>query len=143
MDLYDSDPEYWNKQAEWRHQAYLISMYAPCFFLLVEICFNQINLHWKHISLQWIFTAIYLFVTAVFQLAGSSDIYVAGFDWNCIKGEISECTWGDLGNFFGLFLALQTGSYVIAVMVHLIKSKYCGCAPYRGGRLSESLLKNQ
>ena len=81
-------------------------MYAPCVFLLVEISMNQLNLHWKHMTLQWLFTAIYLFVTAILQLAGSTDIYVAGFDWNCIKGELSECTWNNLGYFFGKFLFL-------------------------------------
>ena len=140
MDQYDSDPASWNALARWRHDAYLMSMYAPCFFLLVEISVNQLNLHWKHITLQWLFTAVYIFVTAVLQLAGSAFIYVAGFDWNCIKDDSIECTWGEFGNFFGVFLALQTGFYVIGVMVHLIKSKYCGCAPYRG-RLNEGLLK--
>ena len=81
-------------------------MYAPCCFLLVEICFNQLNLHWKHISLQYVFTSAYLFVTAIFQLAGSTDIDVAGFDWNCIKVELTECTWNELGGFYGRWLAL-------------------------------------
>ena len=48
---YEEDPARWNEMAHWRHPAYLLSMYAPCFFLLVEISVNQLNLHWKHIGL--------------------------------------------------------------------------------------------
>lgn len=120
----------WNGRAEWRHPAYLVSLYTPVIFLLVEICMNQLTLLWKHVTMQYAFTAVYLIVTAILQLAGSQEIYVAGFDWNCLKGSDTDpCQWGKMGSFFGLFLALQTAFFFAGLVVHVIKQKYCGCSP--------------
>ena len=40
MEEYSSNPTYWNGMTNWRHDAYLTSMYAPCVFLFVELCVN-------------------------------------------------------------------------------------------------------
>ena len=120
---YDADPDSWNGQAGWRHPAYLVSLFLPPCFLLIEMCLNQLTIHMKHIICQYAFTLFYIFVTAILQLAGTQEIYVAGFDWNCLKGDdsLNKCQWKDLGSFFGKFLALQTGFYILGLLIHVVK----------------------
>ena len=82
---------YWVNMAGWRHPAYLISLYAPPIFLIVEICLNQLVFQLNHICFQYIFTLFYILVVAGLQFAGAQEIYVAGFDWSCLRAGSGQC----------------------------------------------------
>lgn len=64
-------------------------------------------------------------VVAILQIAGAQEIYVAGFDWSCFREGKGPCEWSSLGEFFGIWLGLQTLFYGLMLALHVAKQKYC------------------
>lgn len=117
---FSTNPDLYIEASGFRYPAFLLSLYAPVGFFLVELCMNQLLLSWKQLPLQYIFTVLYALITALWQLStGDAVIFPGKLDWN------SDDLFNDCILWFLYFMVAQTGCFSVVLLAHYIKSKFC------------------
>ena len=97
-------------------------------FFLLEFFLNQILISWKHIVYQYLFTALYAGITALWQVVTKNAIiYPESLDWICAtrEGASDNCIFSQCIAWFLIFMTVQTGMFSLVLMMHYLKSKYC------------------
>ena len=96
-------------------------------FFLVEFFLNQILISWKHIVYQYLFTAFYAGITALWQVVTKNAvIFPKALDWICATrdGAPDDCIVSQCIVWFVIFMAVQTAMYSLVLLMHYLKSKY-------------------
>lgn len=82
-------------------------MILPVVLLVGEMFMNQLLMTWKHIVYQYFFTAFYMVVTAIWQVAtGNAVIFPKKLDWICSTrtGNSSDCLFSQCILWFIYFI---------------------------------------
>ena len=116
---YNETPDFYEDASGFRYPAFLLGLYAPAAFFLVELFLNQLLISWKQLVLQYFFTIFYAVATAMWQLGtGNAVIFPDRLDWNS-SDLFNECfLW------FLCFMLVQTGCFAFVLLIHYLKAKF-------------------
>ena len=119
---YKSNPDFFIDAAGFRYVGFMMALYMPVGCIFVELFCNQLWISWKQLPLQYLFTCFYALATLMYQKfsSGTCIIFPDKLDWNAnVEDIFSNCiAW------FLVFAAVQTGSFVLILGIHNLKSQF-------------------
>ena len=125
---YTTNPDFYQEAAGFRYIAFLMALIVPVCFALFEFMLNQLLMTWKHIVYQYIFTALYAVVTAIWQVSTQDAvIFPHKLDWICASraGNPPNCIFDQCILWFIIFMLVQSGCFSLLLFLHYLKAKFC------------------
>lgn len=84
---------------------------------------------WKHIVYQYLFTAAYMLMTAIWQFStGDAVIFPDRLDWICstrASDPPSNCLFSQCILWFIYFVIVQSACFALLLLIHHVKAEYC------------------
>ena len=101
MANWENDKQKYIDGAGFRFPAFVMAIFSPIVFAVIEFFSNQMMMQWKNIAHQYLFTLFYMLVTAAWQFGtGDAVLFPKALDWICHDTEtrpynedVDHCLW--------------------------------------------------
>ena len=106
---YSQDPQFYIDASGFRYYAFMMALWVPACFYLLEFMMNQLLMSWKNIAYQYVFTLVYAAITATWQIVTSNAvIFPQRLDWICDSrpGASADCLFSECFAWFLWFMLI-------------------------------------